>query len=48
MSLPQMMKAIQVPRHGDVDVIELAEVPLPEQKPNEILVKVWALNFQYN
>ena len=40
MSFPQTIKAILVPKHGDVDVIELGDVPFPEQKPNEVLIKV--------
>ncbi|KAL5519525.1 ZTA1 [Sanghuangporus vaninii] len=40
MSLPDKMKAIIIPKHGDVDVIELADVRLPTQQPGEVLVKV--------
>ncbi|EJC98614.1 NAD-binding protein [Fomitiporia mediterranea MF3/22] len=40
MSFPEKIKAIQVPKHGDVDVIELAEVPFPKQQPGEVLIKV--------
>lgn len=40
MSLPSTIKAIIVPKHGDFDVIELGELPFPEQEPHEILVKV--------
>ena len=39
MSLPEKMKAIIIPKHGDVDVIELAEVPAPVQNPGEVLIK---------
>ena len=40
MSLPTKIKAVLVPKHGDIDVIELGEVSFPEQKPNEVLIKV--------
>ena len=40
MSLPPTIKAIAVPKHGDIDVIELVELPFPQQKPGDILVKV--------
>lgn len=43
MSFPKSIKAIVVPKHGDVDVIELAEVPFPEQQPGEVLIKVSGL-----
>lgn len=34
------MKAITFQQPGDVDVIELSEVPFPEQNPGEIIIKV--------
>ena len=38
--LPETMKAIIVPEYGDVDVLQLADIPFPEQKSNEVVVKV--------
>jgi len=35
-----MIKAIVAPKHGDIDVIDVVELPFPKQGPNEILVKV--------
>lgn len=40
MSFPSTIKAIVAPKHGDVDVIDIVELPFPKQGPNEILVKV--------
>ncbi|KLO09266.1 NAD-binding protein [Schizopora paradoxa] len=40
MSFPSTIKAIVAPKHGDVDVIDIVELPFPKQQPNEILVKV--------
>jgi NADPH:quinone reductase-like Zn-dependent oxidoreductase len=34
------MKAIRVQHTGGPEVMELAEVPTPQPKPNEVLVKV--------
>ena len=34
------MKAIRVSRTGSPDVMELVEVPVPQPKPNEVLIKV--------
>ena len=38
--LPKTIKAIILPDPGGIEKIELAELPFPEQKPNEVLVKV--------
>ena len=40
MSLPKTIKAAVAPKHGDVDVIEIVDLPFPKQEPNEIIVKV--------
>ena len=40
MAFPEKTKAIVVPQFGDIDVIQLAELPFPTPKPNEVLVKV--------
>ncbi|KAI5118257.1 hypothetical protein M0805_008191 [Coniferiporia weirii] len=40
MPFPATIKSIIVPKYGDVDVIELADVPFPQHKPDEVLVKV--------
>src|SRR5260221_14139807 len=34
------MKAIRVPRTGGTEVMEVAEVPVPQPKPTEAVVKV--------
>ena len=39
-SFPSTIKAIGCPQNGDVDVIELLELPFPQQKPGEVLIKV--------
>ncbi|WP_270181361.1 zinc-binding dehydrogenase [Alkalihalobacillus sp. CinArs1] len=36
------MKAVQVTGYGDVDKLQVAEVPIPEPKDHEVLVKVKA------
>lgn len=40
MALPEKIKAAVVPQFGDIDVIQLGELPFPTQKPNEVLIKV--------
>lgn len=40
MSFPATIKAVICPKNGDVDVIEIGELPFPKQAPGEILVKV--------
>jgi len=40
MSFPSTIKAIVAPTQGDVDVIAEVNLPFPEQKPGEILVKI--------
>lgn len=36
------MKAVQVPGYGDVSKLSLVEIPIPEPKENEVLIKVKA------
>ncbi len=36
------MKAVQVTGYGDVDKLDLVDIPIPEPKSNEVLVKVKA------
>lgn len=36
------MKAVRVTGYGDVDKLELVDIPVPEPKANEVLVKVKA------
>lgn len=42
MSLPAQMSAIIVPQPGGPEVMRLAQVPMPETKPGEVLIKVAA------
>src|SRR3569623_1707050 len=42
MSLPAQMSAIIVPQPGGPEVMHLAQVPIPELKPGEALIKVAA------
>jgi NADPH:quinone reductase-like Zn-dependent oxidoreductase len=39
---PRVGRAVRFDEHGDVDVLYLADVPLPELEPDQVLVKVWA------
>jgi len=41
------MKAIMVPRHGGAEVLTVVDVPVPQPKPNEIVVKVSAVGINY-
>jgi NADPH:quinone reductase len=41
------MKAIQVPRHGGAEVLTLVDVPLPQPKGNELLVKISAIGVNF-
>lgn len=36
------MKAIQVTGYGDIDKLKVVEIPIPEPKDNEVLIKVKA------
>ncbi|UAL46153.1 zinc-binding dehydrogenase [Sutcliffiella horikoshii] len=36
------MKAVQVTGYGDVDMLEVVDIPIPDPKENEVLVKVKA------
>ncbi|MEH6917521.1 alcohol dehydrogenase, partial [Priestia megaterium] len=36
------MKAVQVTGYGDVSKLSLVEIPIPEPKENEVLIKVKA------
>ena len=40
MSFPATVSAIAINETGGFDVIEKLEVPFPQQKPNEIVLKV--------
>lgn len=42
MSLPQKMRAVEIAKPGGPEVLTPVERPLPQPKPNEILVKVAA------
>jgi NADPH2:quinone reductase len=41
------MKAIQVPKTGGVEVLTLVDVPTPEPKPNQVVVKIAATGVNY-
>ena len=41
------MKAIQVPRPGGAEVLTLADLPIPQPKPNEIVVKITAVGINF-
>ena len=41
------MKAIQVPKTGGVEVLTLVDVPTPEPKPNQVVVKIAAAGVNY-
>jgi NADPH:quinone reductase len=41
------MKAIQVPRHGGAEVLTLVDLPIPQPKPNEIVLKISAVGINY-
>jgi NADPH2:quinone reductase len=41
------MKAIQVPRHGGPEVLTLVELPIPQPKANEIVVKLSAVGINF-
>ena len=41
------MKAIMVPRTGGAEVLTLADLPLPQPKPNEIVVKITAVGINF-
>jgi NADPH2:quinone reductase len=41
------MKAIQVPRQGGAEVLTLVDLPIPQPKPNEIVVKISAVGINY-
>ena len=42
MNLPAKMRAVEIAKPGDADVLTPVERPLPQPRPNEILVKVAA------
>ena len=42
MSLPATMRAVEISKPGDPDVLKIAERPLPQPGPGEILIKVAA------
>ena len=39
-ALPKSMKAIQIQQQGGPEVIELRDVPVPEPKAGQVLIKV--------
>ncbi|KAG8899449.1 hypothetical protein FRB99_006709 [Tulasnella sp. 403] len=39
-SLPSTIKAIGIHQHGDLDAIQELQIPFPEQKDDEVLIKV--------
>lgn len=41
------MKAIQVPRTGGVEVLSFLDLPAPQPKPNEVVVKIAASGVNY-
>src|SRR5579863_4704537 len=41
------MKAIQVPRNGGAEVLTVVDLPLPQPKANEILVKIAASGINF-
>ena len=41
------MKAILVPRHGGAEVLTMVDLPVPQPKPNEIVVKISAVGINY-
>lgn len=41
------MKAIQVPRQGGAEVLTLVDLPIPQPKPNEIVLKVSAVGINF-
>ena len=41
------MKAIQVPRHGGAEVLTQVELPIPQPKANEIVVKLAAIGINF-
>lgn len=41
------MKAIQVPRHGGAEVLTEVELPIPQPKPNEIVIKIAAVGINF-
>jgi NADPH2:quinone reductase len=41
------MKAIQVPRQGGAEVLTVVDLPIPQPKPNEIVLKVAAVGINF-
>ena len=41
------MKAIQVPRHGGAEVLTLVDLPVPQPKANEMVVKISAVGVNF-
>ncbi len=41
------MKAIQVPKTGGVEVLSFLDLPVPQPKPNEVIVKIAASGVNY-
>jgi NADPH:quinone reductase len=43
----KIMKAIQVPRHGGAEVLTLSDLPIPQPKANEIVVRIAAIGINF-
>ena len=41
------MKAIEVPRQGGAEVLTLVDLPIPQPKPNEIVLKISAIGINF-
>ena len=41
------MKTIQVPRQGGAEVLTLVDLPIPQPKPNEIVLKISAVGINF-
>jgi NADPH:quinone reductase len=46
--MAETMKALRITRHGGPDVMEIAEVPVPEPKPGEVRIRVVAAGLNYS
>ena len=40
MSIPETIQALVYTKHGGPEVIDKIALPFPQQKPNEVLLKV--------
>jgi len=46
-SLPKTMKAVYIEKTGGTDVLQYADVPVPEPKEGEVLVKNEYIGINY-